>query len=354
MTKRENLVSLWKRKSYKEAPVNFALCPSAYEVFKEKTGHEDYAEYFGFPLRWIEDSKPFDTDTGKFKAYYDFELKPGTVIDLWGIAHEPGSLDAKHMTRMRHPMAGIDSLQQLMEYPFPDFSNADTNHQKKQVEEIHTRGLAAIGGMACTIWETSWYMRSMEELMMDMKTEDEKAVYLLDKVTENACCRASAYAKAGVDVIQMGDDIGMQNSIMMSKEMYRTWLKPRLSKVINAAREINPDIIIHYHTCGYVTPLINDLIEAGIDVLNPVQPECMSFKEIHAEFSDRLSFDGTIGTQTTMPFGTPEDVRREVHKNLEIAGNKGGLFCTPTHLLEPEVPWENIVAYVDACKEFVK
>jgi uroporphyrinogen decarboxylase len=256
------------------------------------------------------------------------------------------------MTRMRHPLAGIDSLQQLIEYPFPDFSNAIGDHQRKQVDEIHARGLAAMGGMACTIWETSWYLRSMEELMMDMKTEDEKAEYLLDRVTENACCRAAAYAKAGVDIIQMGDDIGMQSRIMMSEDMYRTWLKPRLSKVIFAAKKINPDIIILYHTCGYVKPFINDLIEIGINVLNPVQPECMNFEEIHSEFGDRLSFDGTIGTQTTMPFGTPGDVKREVCRNLEIAGDKGGLLCKPTHLLEPEVPWENIIAYVEACFEF--
>lgn len=352
MTKRENLISLWKRKGCCEAPVRFELCASLYDVFKEKTGKEDYAEYFGFPMGYVADLEPVDTDIEKFKAYYDDALKPGTFIDLWGVAHEPGSEAAKHMTRMRHPLARIDSLQQLMEYPFPDYKKANGDHQRKQVEEIHAKGLAAVGGMAWNIWEISWYMRSMEELMMDMKTEDEKAEYLLNRVTENACCRAAAYARAGVDIIHMGDDIGMQSRIMMSEEMYRTWLKPRLSKVIDTAKKINPEIIILYHTCGYVKPLINDLIEVGIDVLNPVQPECMSFEEIHAEFGDRLSFDGTIGTQTTMPFGTPEDVKREVHKNLEIAGDKGGLFCTPTHLLEPEVPWENIIAYMEACREF--
>ena len=139
---------------------------------------------------------------------------------------------------------------------------------------------------------------------------------------------------------------------MMSKEMYDDWLKPRLAQVISTAKKEKPDVLILYHTCGFVEPLIDRLIEAGVMILNPIQPECMDFADIHREYGDRLSFNGTLGTQTTMPFGTPEEVKAEVFRNLEIAGAQGGLFCCPTHLLEPEVPWENIEAYVDACKEF--
>jgi uroporphyrinogen decarboxylase len=163
--------------------------------------------------------------------------------------------------------------------------------------------------------------------------------------------RAQSYARAGVDALRLGDDIGMQRTIMMSEELYCDWLKNRLARVIREAKKINPNLIVFYHSCGFVTPMIPHLIEAGIDVLNPVQPECMDFAEIHAAYGDRLSFHGTIGTQTTMPFGTPDDVRRAVYQNLEIAGDKGGLFVAPTHILEPEVPVENVVAYIKACQD---
>jgi uroporphyrinogen decarboxylase len=93
-------------------------------------------------------------------------------------------------------------------------------------------------------------------------------------------------------------------------------------------------------------------MEAGIDVLNPVQPECMDFAELHATYGEVLSFHGTLGTQTTMPFGTPDEVRAVVRKNLAIAGPKGGLWVAPTHLLEPEVPIANVLAYVDACRNW--
>ena len=139
---------------------------------------------------------------------------------------------------------------------------------------------------------------------------------------------------------------------MMSQDMYRTWLKPRLRKVIDAAKSVKPDIIIQYHSCGYVLPLIDDLIEAGIDVLNPVQPECMDVSEVLSKFAGRLSFNGTLGTQTTMPFGTPDEVRATTRRNLELAGKNGGLLCCPTHMLEPEVQWANIETYVNTCRTF--
>ncbi|HEY5583270.1 MAG TPA: uroporphyrinogen decarboxylase family protein [Ruminiclostridium sp.] len=353
MTKRENLLSLLRRQGIIEAPIDFTLCPSLYETFMKNTGAKDYADFFQFPMRGVEDLYLKEIPGHNLKKFYKYDFKPGTTLDIWGVAHEPGSAAAKHMTKMHHPLISVDSLEELKEFPFPDFSQGDGSHQKIKVEEIHGKGLAAIGNMECTIWETSWYMRSMEELMIDMMMEDEKAEYILDRVTESSCIRAASFAKAGVDIIRLGDDIGMQSRIMMREEMYRTWLKPRLKKVIDAAKAVNPDIIIMYHSCGYVKPLINDLVEAGIDVLNPVQPECMNFEEIHQEFGDRLSFHGTIGTQTTMPFGSVEEVKREVYKNLTIAGDKGGLLCAPTHMLEPEVPWENIIAYMEACKEFI-
>ncbi len=98
--------------------------------------------------------------------------------------------------------------------------------------------------------------------------------------------------------------------------------------------------------------MIPQLIEAGVDVLNSIQSECMDFGEIYQKYGDKISFHGTIGTQTVMPKGTPEEVKEDVWKNLDIAGEKGGLFVAPTHMLEPEVPFENILAYVEACRTY--
>jgi uroporphyrinogen decarboxylase len=349
MTNRENFISLVKRRGYEKVPIDFKACPSLTKKFNE------YIEETGFSFKKscidIPDLTPRIATREDFLNYYPHSFKDGTRIDRYGVAHEPGSAAAFHMTKMYHPMNAFDSEEQVSEYPFPDYVGADPAKQIDAIKRAHDGDLIAIGNMQCTVWERAWYMRGMENLMTDMMMDDPIANAVLDRVTEISVMRAESFVKNGVDVLFLGDDIGMQHSIMMSENMYCEWLKPRLKRVIDAARAINPEIIVFYHSCGFVTPMIPHLIEAGIDVLDPVQPECMNFADIHAEFGDRLSFHGTIGTQTTMPFGTPDDVRREVFKNLETAGDRGGLLVAPTHLLEPEVPVENLVAYINACRD---
>ena len=351
MNQRENLLALLRREPYEWVPPQFDLCPSLYEEYKKRHGEDvPYEIYFEFPWSSVDDIV-IPEDTERFLKYHP-GLKPGSYVDRWGVAHEPGSEAAKHMTYMRCPLKGVESLEEVKEYPFPDFTKGDASHQKQQAEEIHSKGLAAVAYEQTTIWETSWYIRGMEDLMMDMVCEDPIAEYILDYVTEQALYRAVAFAKAGVDVLYLGDDIGMQKTPMMSIDLYCQWIKPRLKEVIDAAHAVNPDIVVMYHSCGFATPFIQHLIEAGVDVLNPVQPESMDFAEVCKEFGGRISYHGTIGTQTTMPFGTPDDVKRTFKEHMELAGAHGGLWPAPTHLLEPEVPWENIEAYVEACREY--
>ncbi len=352
MTPRENLLSLWRRKGYEAVPVDFALSPAMVEKFlRHHPGHgDDYREFFSFPAREVRTTFLRQKETDWRRYYPGMEFLPETTFSIWGTAHEK-TPESMHMSRMYHPMKNFTSQEEFDAYPYPEFDETQMESCRKEVDAIHARGLAASVCMECTIWECAWYLRSMEEMMIGMMTDDPMTVGHLERITVLAEKRAAAFAAAGVDFIRLGDDIGMQHTIMMSLELYRAHLKPRLKRVISAAKRVHPSLLITYHSCGYVTPFLEDLIEAGIDVLNPVQPECMDFKEIHDACGDRLSFWGTLGTQTTLPFGTPEEVRDAVLRNLRIAGEQGGLLCTPTHLVEPEVPWENIEAYVSACRE---
>jgi len=102
----------------------------------------------------------------------------------------------------------------------------------------------------------------------------------------------------------------------------------------------------------FIEPIIPDLIEIGVTILNPVQPECMDPVKLKEQYGDRLAFDGTMGIQTTMPFGTPEEVDRETKRMIETVGKGGGLIIAPTHVLEPEVPIENIKAFLEAVDKY--
>lgn len=321
------------------------------EAFKARFGHGDIEGYFNIPFRSVH--IPMEKTWTDAKALFPREdIPPDADISLFGVGHSHQP-NCYHMTRMHHPLRGEDvALDEIRNYPLPRLAvNAD-EEVRNQITRLKSQGLASRIGMACTIWEISWYIRSMEDLMTDMMTEDERATLHLDRLTDNAVERIKLAARAGSDIIQLGDDIGMQQSIMMSVDLWRTWLKPRLAKVIRAGREIKPDLLIFYHSCGYILPFLDDLIEIGVDILNPVQPECMSFEDVLKMTKGRMSFWGTLGTQTTLPFGTPDDVKQVIWKNLRQCGPQGGLVIAPTHMVEPEVPWENLLAMKEACETF--
>ncbi len=354
MTDLENLLSIIHRTGYERMPVSFQMTPFAAQRF------DTYLKEHPMEIPWatgaVLDAPAWKASPEEITAKYfvNKQLKPGATVDFWGVAHEPGSAAAYHMTYMRHPMENFDSVEQIQSYPFPMFDDSGFAALRDRVQQLHAKGQAAEAYLHCTVWETSWYLRGMENLMCDMMTDDPMATALLDAVTDIAVKRAKSFARAGADILFLGDDIGTQRAIMMSVSLYEEWLMPRLKRVVDAARAIKPDIVIQYHSCGLVTELIPSLIKAGVQVLDPVQPEVMDFKMLQDRFGDRLSFHGTIGTQTVMPFGTPQDVRAAVFKYLDIAGPKGGLLVCPTHVLEPEVPPENIAAYIQACVDYTK
>lgn len=350
-TPRDNLLRSLRRQGFDRVPIDpTGFCPSQIDAFKQRFGHDDIHGWFGSSHRnvWLPLQRTY-TDPA---ILYPRETLPvDTDVDDWGVGHSHQS-GCYHMTHMHHPLAGDAPVEEIRRHPLPVIRPGAQAELAVQVREWHAKGLAVRGDMACTVWEAAWYLRSMEDLMADMMGEDERATRLFDRVTTIACERIRAYAAAGCDIVQLGDDIGMQATPMMNPSLWRAWLKPRLAKVIAAGREVKPDLLIFYHSCGFVLPFIDELIDIGVDILNPVQPECMDFADVHARFGDRLSFWGTIGTQTTLPFGTPAEVRANVERNLRLCGARGGIVIGPTHLIEPEVPWANLLAMKEACEQF--
>ncbi len=352
MTPRENLLRAMRRQGFESVPVaSGGFCPAQVEAFKKRFGHDDIEGWFGNPLRGV--GLPSESTCSDARALYTRETLPAdTAFDAWGVghSHQPGCW---HMTRMHHPLQGeAVTVDEIRRYPMARNRPDRLGEAQSAVRKVTAGGRAAQGSMACTIWERAWYLRSMEDLMTDMMLEDERATVLLDRITETAIERITLYAKAGLDIVELGDDIGMQQTTMMSVDLWRTWLKPRLKRVIAAGRAAKPDLLIFYHSCGYVLPFLDELIEIGVDILNPVQPECMDFAEVHRRVGGRISYWGTIGTQQVLPFGTPDEVRETVRRNLRICGPQGGILIAPTHLVEPEVPWANLVAMRDAAREF--
>jgi uroporphyrinogen decarboxylase len=148
--------------------------------------------------------------------------------------------------------------------------------------------------------------------------------------------------------------VATQRGLMMSLAHWREFLKPRLAAVIADTRKARGDVLIRYHCDGDPSEIIPDLIEIGVDTLNPVQPECMDIAWLKREYGGDLSFWGAVGIQSTLPFGTPAQVRQTIRTTIEQMAAGGGLYLSPTHILQADVPWENLLAFVEAAKEFGK
>ncbi len=146
-----------------------------------------------------------------------------------------------------------------------------------------------------------------------------------------------------------GDDIACQKGMIFSPDLWRRFLKPAWKAVYEAARAVAP-VSIWYHSDGDIAAVIPDLIEIGVTILNPLQPECMDLADLKRRYGKHLVFDGTVGTQTTMPFGSPEEVRKVVWERVRALGGDGALILSPTHVLEPEVPEANVEAFCEACR----
>ena len=261
--------------------------------------------------------------------------------------------EAVHLTEMLHPLSVIEDVAQLEKLPWPDISDpVHYGDYRRLCDEIHAAGKVAAAWQECTIFEDAWYLRGMDNVFCDWAEENPVSDWLLDYFTERSIHNSRAFARAGFDVIKLGDDVGMQNRMLLSLETWRRHLKPRLRRVIDAIREGsgNRKVWVQYHSDGDVTPLVDDLVEIGVDILNPVQPECMNLEAVADQYQARLAFSGMIGTQTTMPFGTPGDVRAAVARCRSLHENGARLIVAPTHVLEPDVPWENITAFVEAAR----
>ena len=184
-------------------------------------------------------------------------------------------------------------------------------------------------------------------MMIDMVMDPDLANHLLDIPYHYHLTAAIKLVEMGVDMIQTGDDVGSQNTMLISPKVWRQYFKPRMANFIAELKAINPNIKIAYHTDGNVEPIIPELIEIGLDVLNPIQPASMDPAEIKQKYGDRLCFWGTLDEQQTLPFGTPEDVAKEVKDRLKSVGHNGGLVLAPTHHVQLDTPLENFWAMVN-------
>ena len=294
------------------------------------------------------------TSVGWVNGYYqDGYQNVDSYQDEWGVTwktieYETRFGKGKYTEPCGPPLVDDRALDS---YTGPDPNRPELYTEAERVVRTYKDEYWIVGVTPTTIFETAWALRGYAQLMMDMAADPAKANRVLDIPFQYHLTVTQHLVKLGVDMIWLGDDVGGQSSMLMSPKMWRQYLRPRLAQVIASLRAINPQTKIAYHTYGVVYPIIPDLIEIGIDVLNPIQPAAMDPMKLKTEYGDRLCFWGSLDIQHTLPFGTPKDVQAEVIIRLKTLGQNGGLIIGPTHNLQLDTPLENFWAMVDTIRE---
>jgi len=256
----------------------------------------------------------------------------------------------------RNPLARAQSLDDLREFPFPDVSDPyRVEGLAQQVQALHQRGLAAGGNLphlGGELFEAAWRLRGLESFLLDLVERPDWAHFLLDRLADLARRNAQTLAEAGVDVLALDDDVGMPRTMMIGPHTWREFFKPRLADIIRSSRAIKPDLRVVFHSDGYFEPIVGDLMEIGVNAINPLQPDHMDAVQIRHKYGPGLALWGTVGHQTTWSYATPAEIRQEVRLRIETLGRAGLILCPAYDIDEPDIPWENIAAFLEAVQEF--
>jgi len=238
----------------------------------------------------------------------------------------------------------------LQGYTFPDpYAEGRFNHIEALIGKYHERDKFVFGHIGLSLFERAWSLRGMERLLLDFIENQAFVDDLLDHICEFDLGIIEQLTALDLDGFWFGDDWGGQHGLIMGPAIWRRFIQPRLARMYQMVKSKGLPLAIH--SCGEITEIIPDLIELGVNALNPFQPEALDIYRLKRDYGDRLCFWGGISTQQTMPYGSPEDVRREVRERIRVFGQDGGYIVSPAHCLQKDVPLANVLAFLDAVKD---
>lgn len=303
-----------------------------------------------FPLN-SHNAKIVHRDAGEYWEYHD----------EWGITHHIPKEGGLYYSIVKSPLDGASvAPAEIDDYPWPDTGNpARIEGLRERAETYRAQGKAVVlKGVLAGIFEMAQRMRGMENCLVDLLTDEAATEAMFDTMLRlKLDFWEMALPALGdlVDVVAEGDDYGTQTSQLMSPEVFRKLMKPRLLTLGKRIKELAPHASLFFHSCGSVRELIPDFIEAGVDILNPVHVTAtgMEPEALKRDFgADLVFWGGGVDTQGVLPSGTPEQVKDNVRRNIEALAPGGGYVFNTIHNIQADVPAENIVAMIEALREY--
>jgi uroporphyrinogen decarboxylase len=275
-------------------------------------------------------------------SYFFREVRPGYWRDEFGVVWN---------RTIDKDVGVVDDYQlksrSLAGYSFPD------PHNPRRYEKLPTfvAGQARrfrYVSMAYSLFERAWSLRGMAELMVDMLEAPEFVDELFDAIADYNCGVLDEVLRYDIDCVRFGDDWGQQRGLICGGPLWRRFIKPRLARMYGMVKRAGKAVMIH--SCGRVQELFPELIELGLDIFNPFQPEAMDPYETKEQFGNELTFFGGMSVQKLLPFGTPQAIRDETLRLMEQVGRGGGFIIAPSHDMPGDIPIENMAAFIETVR----
>jgi uroporphyrinogen decarboxylase len=342
-------------------PIQFDLCRQHIQSFGKFYGIEpDYALSYYEDLTYRISANEIRTRMGSdvvvVGGTVPYGYTPQTVRgditkNEFGMHMKPTSL---YVEVVQCPLENVMTIGDVEEYSFPDpYADGRFEKAKRDIGR-YGKDFFVIGDVEISLFEMAWHLTGLEKYMIGMLCDEPWLDLLNDRVEEWSTGLALQLAKAGVDAIWFGEDLGSQTSTLISPEDWRSRFKPRHKRMIEKIRMENPDIIVIMHSDGAVAPLLDDFIEIGVDVYNPVQPNVSGSdpRELKNKYGEKICFFGGIDQQSLLPSGDINMIRSEIKERINILGKNRGYLLAPAHILQPDVSTATIQAMIQAAKEF--
>lgn len=334
-------------------PVEPRICDSIQQL---ALPDDDIIEKLGVDIRGL-----FPLNSHNWKIVNVQMGETWVYTDEWGITHQRPVPDGLYYSAVHHPLDRPDlSLDEIRAYPWPNAADPQRIvGLRDQALAYREEGKAVmIKGVLAGIFEMSQRIRGTERLLMDMAADEVIACAIFDKMLDLTLGfweMALPQLADVLDVISIGDDYGTQISQVISPHMFRTLIKPRQKILFSRIRQLAPNTKLFLHSCGNIWPLLPDFIELGVDILNPVQIRATGMDPValkHDFGKDIIFWGGGVDTQDVLPHGTTEEVKEDVHRNIEVLAPGGGFVFNTVHNIQADVPPENFMAMWEALQQY--
>ena len=327
MNIKERVIATFEHRQPDKTPYAVGFTVPAYEKMVEYYGDANFASQFECCLTGV--------PTG-LKGGWE-EVRPDIWRDAYGVEWDR-SID-KDIGVVANRLVTPENVE---DYVFPEIETREwfDEHYGETVRK--NPDAFYVADLGFSLFERAWTLAGMENILMSMAADPDFVHRLLDRILEHNLQIIENWCRYDVDAAYFGDDWGQQTGVMMGAEMWREYIKPRIKEMYGLVKSHGKYVTIH--SCGKVDEIFPDLIEAGLDMFNPFQPEVMDVFEMKKLYGDRLTFHGGISTQRTLPYGTPEETKDEVRRLIKEIGKNGGYIAAPAHAIPGDAKAENIAA----------